>query len=113
MALLNRSALVVKPKQPFLEWLHAADPTSHRLTLGDVAREPIIYLIPECDTPADVDDVLSELCEEFAEQLGGWYTDRKTWPRDRSFNTFCRWFEYQHHSMLIDLGDEPMIAESD
>jgi hypothetical protein len=25
MLILNRSALVVKPKQPFLDWLHAAD----------------------------------------------------------------------------------------
>jgi hypothetical protein len=31
MATLNRSAVVVKPKQAFLDWLHAADPTSHEL----------------------------------------------------------------------------------
>lgn len=28
MDTLNRSAIVVKPKQRFLDWLHAADPTS-------------------------------------------------------------------------------------
>jgi hypothetical protein len=44
----NRSAIVVRPKSPFLDWLHAADPTSAALTLADVAREPTIYLIPEC-----------------------------------------------------------------
>jgi hypothetical protein len=80
----------------------------------DLAREPIIYLIPECDTPADVDNVLRELCDEiFPEQLAGWYTDTETWPEDRSFNVFCRWFDYQQHSMLVDLSDEPLIAESD
>ena len=31
MHTLNRSAIVVKPKQPFLDWLHAADPTSQEL----------------------------------------------------------------------------------
>ena len=31
--MLNRSAIVVKPRQPFLDWLHTADPTSHTLTL--------------------------------------------------------------------------------
>lgn len=46
-ALLNRSAIVVKPKQPFLNWLHTADPTSHRLMLRDLTREPTIYLIPD------------------------------------------------------------------
>src|SRR5258708_20807086 len=33
---LNRSALVVKPKQPFLDWLHAADSTSSDLTLQEL-----------------------------------------------------------------------------
>jgi hypothetical protein len=111
---LNRSALVVKPRQPFLEWLHAADPTSGRLTLADLSREPTIYLIPECDTPGDVEDVLQELCDEiFCEQLAGWYTDTETWPEDRSFEVFRRWFDYQHHSMLVDLCDEPLIGEAD
>ena len=112
--MLNRSAIVVKPKQPFLDWLHTADPTNHKLTLGHLAREPTIYLIPECDTEADIQEVLSELCEEiFAEQLAGWYRDEETWPRDRSFDVFCYWFELQHHSMLVDLSDEPLIDEPD
>ncbi len=49
----------------------------------------------------------------FIEQLAGWFTDTTTWPRDRSFDVFCRWFDFQHHSMLVDLCDEPLIRESD
>jgi hypothetical protein len=33
VATLNRSAIVVKAGQPFLDWLHVADPTSRTLTL--------------------------------------------------------------------------------
>jgi hypothetical protein len=67
---LNRSAVVVKPKQPFLDWLHVADLTSSDLTLRELVLEPTIYLIPECDTPEEVVEVLHELCEEiFVEQL--------------------------------------------
>jgi len=40
MATLNRSAVVVKPKQPLLDWLHAADSTSQDLSLRDLVREP-------------------------------------------------------------------------
>ena len=47
--MLNRSAIVVKAEQAFLDWLYAADPSSRDLTLLDLAREPTIYLIPECD----------------------------------------------------------------
>ena len=112
MDTVNRSAIVVKPKQPFLDWLHAADPTSHEITLFDVCREPTIYLIPECDTDEELADVLRESCEEiFEEQLAGWYRDTSTWPRDRSYDVFCQWFDYRHHSMLVDLCDEPLIHD--
>ena len=57
----------------------------------------------------DVEEVLRGLCEEiFEEQLAGWYTDKSTWPRDRRFAVFAQWFDYQHHFMLVDLGDEPL-----
>ena len=61
MATLNRSAIVVKPKQAFLDWLHTVDPTSHSLALRELVGEPTIYLIPECDTDAEVDEALREL----------------------------------------------------
>jgi len=112
MLVLNRSAIVVKPKEPFLDWLHAADPSSRDLTLLELVREPTIYLIPECDTDDDVADVLHELCEEsFEEHRAGWYSDTSTWPRNRSFDIFCHWFDYQHPSMLVDLCDEPLALE--
>ncbi|HZM11262.1 MAG TPA: hypothetical protein VFC15_13735 [Candidatus Limnocylindrales bacterium] len=98
--MLNRSAIVVKPRQSFLDRLHTADLTSRNLSLRELAQEPMIYLIPECDTEEDVREVLQELCEEiFAEQLAGWFTDESTWPVDRSIDVFCRWFDFQHHSV--------------
>jgi hypothetical protein len=109
---LNRSAIMVRPKQPFLDWLHTADPTSLEPTLRNLVQEPTIYLIPECDTNEEVREVLRELCAEiFEEQLGGWYSDASTWPANRSFDVFCRWFDFQHHSMLVDLCDEPLIHD--
>ena len=112
MATLNRSAVVVKPKEPFLDWLHMADPTSRDLSLSELTREPTIYLLPECDTPAELEDALRERCEEiFIEQLSGWFNGEKTWPRDLGFETFCHWFDLEHHSMLVDLCDHPLILE--
>lgn len=84
--MLNRSAIVVKPTQPFLNWLHAADPTSRDITLSEVVGEPTIYLIPKCDSEEDVHVFLRELCAEiFVEQLAGWLTDEETWPQDPQF----------------------------
>ena len=98
---------------PFLDWLHIADPTSRSLTLPDIVREPGIYLIPECETSEDVAEVLHDLCQEiFTEQLAGWFTDTASWPKDRSYDVFCQRFDYQHHSMLIDLCQERLKAEA-
>ena len=97
--MLNRSAVVVKPKQP-LDRLPSADPTSGGFTLDEVERELTIYLIQECDTKDDVHEGLEELCEDiFVEQLDSWFRDKTTWPRDRSYEVFCRWLDVQYHSM--------------
>ena len=85
------------------------------LVLENLAlRQQLAVLIPECDTEEDVHEVLRELCEEiFVAQLAGWFRDEQTWPRDLGFDVFCRWFDFQHHSMLVDLCDEPLIDELD
>ena len=50
MKTINRSALLVQPAQPFLNWLHGVDPASAHLTLDDLRLEPTIYLLPEWET---------------------------------------------------------------
>jgi hypothetical protein len=61
MKTVNRSALVVKPAQPFLDWLHRVDPTSVHLTVDDVRLEPTIYLLPEWDTEDEALQLLAEV----------------------------------------------------
>ena len=112
MLALNRSAIVVRPKLPFLEWLHSADPTSATLTLADLALEPTIYLVPECADAEEQRAALHTVFETiFENQLDGWWRDRTTWPTPRSFGTFTSWFDCQFHSTLLDLADEPLIEE--
>ena len=74
MDTINRSALIVKPTQLFLDWLHEVDPTSTHLTLEDLQREPTIYLVPECDSQDQAIEYLGESVGEiFEEHLDGWY----------------------------------------
>jgi hypothetical protein len=74
MHLVNRSALLVKPAQPFLDWLQRVDPTSAQLTLEDLAREPTIYPLPEWETEEEARKHLAVVSSEaFEEQLNGWY----------------------------------------
>src|SRR5215469_15179554 len=107
MDMVNRSAIVVRAVQPFLDWLHRVDPTSAQLTLEELRREPTIYLLPEWETEDEALEHLAEVSSEiFKEQLNGWYRVPSAWPEDRELNAFLRWFDCSFHSMVFDVCDE-------
>ena len=106
MRTINRSAVVVVPKQPFLDWLHSVDLTSGELTLADARRDTGIYLLPEYDLEPELEAYLEEVCEGiFEEQLNSWCRAEELWPEDRNFSIFRQWFECRFHSMLFDLAE--------
>ena len=89
MKTINRSALVVKPAQPFLDWLHRVDPTSTHLTVDNLRLEPTIYLLPEWDTEDEALQLLAEVSNEiFEEQLNGWHRLPSVWPGERDLKSF-------------------------
>jgi hypothetical protein len=112
MDTINRSAIVVRPAQPFLDWLHRVDPTSAHLELEDLQREPTIYLVAECDCQEQAMEHLGESVRDiFEEQLNGWYRVPAVWPVKRDVTTFHSWFEISFHSMIVDLCDNVLQHE--
>ena len=108
----NRMALVVVPRQRFLDWLRSVDDTNADLTLAEVSREPTVYLLPECGSDPDAADLLADACDEILEdQFNSWYQQPALWPRDRGIESFQRWFSISFHSMIVDLCDDPLVAE--
>ncbi len=113
MDTINRSAVIITPAKPFLDWLHQADPASAELSLEDLRREATIYLLPEYDTNDEALAHLRNRCGEiFEEELEGWCRLPSAWPADRSFSTFVHWFEYSIHSVLLDLCDDPLQRDA-
>ncbi len=106
---VNRTALLVRPKQPMLDWLRAQDP-NHEVTLDSVAKDSNVYLVNEIDMPdAELPAVLDAYHEViFENELNGWYTDEGMWPKDRTLALFHEWFKVELHTMLIDLTPEPL-----
>lgn len=112
MDTINRSAIIVKPGRPFLDWLHRVDPTSAHLTLEDLQQEPTIYLLPECDSEDQAFEYLGgRAAEIFEEHLEGWYRVPEVWPSKRDLLTFRRWFACSFHSMIVDLCDDDLEHE--
>jgi hypothetical protein len=66
-------------------------------------------LLPDCEDDQDLVRHVRNYCGEiFEDQLDGWYQERFDWPVDRDFATFCLWFEYRAHTLLLDLCDSPL-----
>ena len=112
MDTINRSALIVKPIQLFLDWLHEVDPTSSHLTLEDLQQEPTIYLVSECDSLNQAIEYLGEdVAEIFEEHLDGRYRVPAVWPKNRDLRTFQLWFEFSFHSMIVDVCDDDLVHQ--
>ena len=104
--MLNRSAVAVMPKQPFLDWLNAVD-DGGRVSLADMQKT--LYLVPDYEDPEDAEKLLRRVCDEiFCRELFSWYTDESVWPRDRSLRAFKRWFEVEHFDLVEDVGRVPI-----
>lgn len=114
MTTLNRTAILVKPVQPFLDWLHEVDPANREFTLADIQSDATIYLIPDSDSEVEAREFLAGVCGQiFEDELEGWNTDVPSWPRVRDLRTFERWFEWSCHSLVADLSDEDLIEDED
>jgi hypothetical protein len=75
-------------------------------------REPTVYLVPEAkDTPEDY--LRRHYKPMFEEELNSWYTDPDMWPKDRSFETFKRFFTVLVTTMVYDLGKGPIEKDED
>ena len=110
MPYVNRNALLVIPKFPFIDWLS-------KLTEGTVTmnENPLssdgasIYLIPEFEVQEDFDEWFEEnYLYFFDEELTSWSVDRNQWPADRDIVSFYEWFHAVWQSTVIDVVEEPL-----
>jgi len=104
---INRIAVIIKHKQPFIEWIKATGDDGF-YPLDEKHDSKSIYLIPEKDG-ADWDKYLKKYyLEIFANELEGWYNDPSVWPQDRSWKVFNEWLDFEIQTMVYDLIDGPV-----
>jgi hypothetical protein len=111
--MLNRTLLVVRAKQPLLDWLRSLpDPEDDSTTLESINQDASAYLLPECCDDRERDALLRKVFRAvFDDQLNGWWTDEKHWPKKRAFPVFLEWFDLEWHSVIRDLGAGPLIDD--
>ncbi|MES0874948.1 hypothetical protein [Sinimarinibacterium thermocellulolyticum] len=107
--MLNRSAVVVRYRQPFVDWINRCDPTGDGgMTLLEANEDPTVYLV-EAESRQDFERWLRLNHEPIFEALlEDWYTDETLWPADRSIETLKLWCSFEFHSTVFDTGESPI-----
>jgi hypothetical protein len=95
---VKRSALVLKPKEPFYDWLKSIDPSEK-----SYVAEGDVYLLPDYEEPGQMEHWLKKHYDDiFTDQLNNWYVDDSLWPKKRTFAMFKEWFTYSLYTMIWD-----------
>ncbi|GAB7126542.1 hypothetical protein JCM19000A_10490 [Silvimonas sp. JCM 19000] len=107
MFIVDRSAALIRPKQPFLDWLNALPGNEVTLTLDDIRADCTVILVPEVSEPEDgisyIDDVADRL---FEMELASWAEDESQWPTKRNLKLFWEWFDVEIHLGVMDSVSE-------
>jgi hypothetical protein len=99
--MLNRGALIVRPKQPYLDWAASLDDSG---LVPNPADEQTVYLVPGFADDEEAERILRKIyAEVFERELFGWHTDETAWPKNRTFAMFKKWFQFELHSIVEDL----------
>ena len=108
MEILNRSAITVVPKSPFINWANTLTPEFPMAI--NILGESHTYL-----TNPDFDDAEKHIKKYFKqifiEELEGIWTAENDWPQKRDFKTFCDWFSFEISDWVQDLSTKALIDE--
>ena len=108
--MINRSAVIVRPKQPYINWASQLDNSN----IGpDQNDEPTIYLIPEYNNDSSAWAILEQIYDSiFDAELHAWHTQPSDWPTNRTFAIFRDWFDVVFVCEISDLGSGPILDDA-
>lgn len=105
MRTINRTVVVVKPLQPYVDWANGcADPSADpiKTSVRDLSDDATCFLIPNFDDSKKQEKYLASLKSKiFEEQLEAWSLDENEWPKNRNTKVFDSWFKLEVHSILL------------
>lgn len=100
---INRTAIIVKPLQPFIDWYCKLYPED----CVERVNETSIYLISE--EINDKDTWLSKKFDRiFKLQLEECHLNKKEWPQKRTYKMLNEWFQVDVSPWVYDLENTPV-----
>ena len=107
--MLNRAVLIVRPKQPYIDWAAGLDDSG---LVPDAEGEKTVYLIPSFEDDDEAEEILKQVYPEiFERELDAWHTDEADWPEKRTLAMFKQWFDVELHSVVEDICEYEIIDD--
>ena len=101
---INRAALIVRPRQPYVDWANSMDDDGPKADLRKLREQPSIYLVEVVDFLGDFPDLIDKYWAwVFREQLNGWMRDPELWPEGLTREMFLEWFDCELSTMIWDM----------
>ena len=98
---LDRMALLVKPKAPFLDWVNQV--SEEKTTLKALRENCTILLVPLLENDKELQQYIHGSYHSlFTQELASWCEDDSLWPPSRSITLFNQFFEVEVHSFVYD-----------
>lgn len=114
MKLINRGVIVIKARQPFVDWLNKLPDTSTPYTLDDLREDCTVLLIPDFPSLEEMEAFINPLKPDlFEEELLNYSDDPLLWPDDLTARRFDTWFDLENHSMVYDAAAAPIMVQED
>jgi hypothetical protein len=105
MSAIDRIALVLKPKQPYVDWVRSLPGMDPALSAEAAKCEPMVQLLPYSQDLKEVDSFVRQGWELFfLQSCAGWVKEESDLPLGRSFEKFEQWFDWSLAPLVLDLA---------
>ena len=101
---INRSVLVARPEQAYVDWANAVDDDGPRADLAFLRKQPHAYFVEDIELLDEFAQLIDDYWEPiFYEQLDGWMRDPECWPETLTREGFLEWFDCELCTMVWDM----------
>jgi len=111
MKTLNRTLIVITPKQPYIDWLKSLEVSGFDFVLENYQNDGGCYLIDETEFSKQSEFkkfIGKNYLYFFEKELCGIEPNKGKWPLVRNLETFNKWFNVNYHSVIVDLSQLPL-----
>lgn len=109
MSAIDRVALILTPKQPFVDWVRSLPGMDPNTSAEAAKREPLTFLLPFTQDTEGLREFVRQGNELFFVQaLALWCEREEDLPLSRGLETFEAWFDWSLAPMVMDLA--PALA---